>query len=294
MLVFVLALGLAQGSGSDPYRVSWAADGAVTGAALLAAPLTRAIPAPATAPWTRQILPIDDAVEHNFSARAASLSDGLASVTLVVPLAAQAGFGLDEHTGQAALGYAEALAVNELLTGTVKRLVGRPRPYTYDPDPRIRAYAEREGSDAYFSFWSGHASTSFTAAVAGAYLFALRSGDERARAALWGLELAVATATAGLRVRAGKHFYSDVIVGALVGSALGFGAVRLHDRRNGAYRPGGWEWAAMGAGVAAGALASGLAPLERSVVEPLNEAAGPTVVPMAVPGGGGLALALAL
>ena len=45
---------------------------------------------------------------------------------------------------------------------------------------------------------------------------------------MWGFELALAGATANLRTRAGRHFYSDVIVGAIVGAGVGFAVPRLH------------------------------------------------------------------
>jgi hypothetical protein len=71
------------------------------------------------------------------------------------------------------------------------------------------------------------------------------------RALWWGAMMGGAAATAHLRVRAGKHFYSDVVVGALVGSAIGILVPRLHGSR---YTPELAEVSAGGAGLALGAL----------------------------------------
>jgi hypothetical protein len=69
----------------------------------------------------------------------------------------------------------------------------------------------------------------------------------------------LAAATANLRVRAGEHFYSDVLVGALVGAGLGTAIPALHT--DGVYAPSGAEWAAIAGGLVAGVTLSELLPL---------------------------------
>jgi len=176
-------------------------------------------------------------------------------------------------------------------------LVQRPRPYTYNSHEKIQRFTEKEGKDSCLSFFSGHSSLSFSAAVAGSYLFALSSRDNQARAVIWGVELALASATANLRVRAGKHFYSDVIVGALVGSAVGFAVPYLHEDSSNRYAPTAEEWGAMAGGLAFGILASQLIPFKQDIREPLE--AGPiqlsryTILPIEVKNGAGLMLVAA-
>jgi membrane-associated phospholipid phosphatase len=285
----IVALAVAAPS---PYRVSWPVDGGVTAALVLAQPLPRLIPAGSAQPWTSQLLPIDERVKANFSAAAAHRSDMLAMMTVALPLAVQLGAGWGEQLGQASLVYAQAITGTLLLTDTVKRLVRRPRPYVSSDDPAVQAFVEREGDDAYLSFFSGHSSMCFAAAVASGYLFGLRSPSKEARAVVWGAQLSLASATANLRVLAGRHFYSDVIAGALVGTGVALGVVRLHDRAG--YRPSGLEWGAMGAGLAAGVVATQLASYPRSVVVPLQEASAIVPVPMVFEHGAGLGLAMAL
>ena len=123
----------------------------------------------------------------------------------------------------------------------------------------------------------------FSAAVAGSLLYAVRSDDRAGRALLWGFELTLAAATAGLRVRAGRHFISDVVVGAVVGSGLGIGIPLLHLRDRGAYSPRAEEWAAMAGGLLAGGLLAALAPFEPTV--PV------TLAPLALEDGAGVSLA---
>jgi membrane-associated phospholipid phosphatase len=126
-----------------------------------------------------------------------------------------------------ALLFGEALALSMSVTEVVKFAVRRPRPYTHD---------ERTGDIGDdFSFFSGHAAT--TAVV---LFFAARALDLTYHIPLWGrlslyLGAAAITATVSvLRVAAGKHYPTDVIVGALVGASIGFLVPELHRQKRAA------------------------------------------------------------
>lgn len=154
-----------------------------------------------------------------------TLSEGPATVSDVVlygGLVTGLGLGL-VHEGRAGrtLLFAEALSVTGALTELTKHAVRRPRPYTFG-GTSVDADDDR-------SFFSGH--TSF---VATASLFVARSWDlERdlgpgGRALAYGLAGGLTVGTAALRVTAGKHFPSDVLVGGLVGGAVGWLVPELH------------------------------------------------------------------
>src|SRR3954470_24128563 len=81
--------------------------------------------------------PFDEPATRNFSASAARASDLLVTLSVVTPLLLDAGQGLDRAAGERALVYGEALAVSLAANAITKRLVGRPRPYTYNSDPRV-------------------------------------------------------------------------------------------------------------------------------------------------------------
>jgi membrane-associated phospholipid phosphatase len=277
-LVLLLALNLE----AAPFEVRYGVDGSLTAAAFLAGAAFSLIPVDVTRRWDGELLPFDEGVKQNISARSASMADTLVAITLTLPLAAQLGDGFNEELGREVLIYSETIALSAALNSAAKYLVQRPRPYTYNPSPEVQRYARAEGKDSRLSFYSGHSSLAFTAAVAGSYLFAAGSKNVRGRAAFWGVELALATATANFRVRAGKHFYSDVLVGALLGTALGYVVPRLHESGD-AYEPRPLELYAMAGGVVLGALGSQLMPLEHAVLTP---------VPMVVENGGGVQLVM--
>lgn len=170
----------------------------------------------------------DDLVRLNFSQSAAHTSDVFLYSALSIPLLIQMSEGFNTSAGNAALIYTQAHSLNLLLTTTAKHIVRRPRPYTHAIDSRIREFADNAGSDAYASFFSGHASSAHTAATAGAILYSARTDELWARHVVWGLEFFLAGVTAQLRVRAGLHYRTDIWVGSLVGMGVGVLVPALH------------------------------------------------------------------
>lgn len=209
-------------------RLHWLADGAAVVASGLSIGLSTQIPVDQSTRWNTQLLPFDHRLEGRYSSGAADLSNALLAADVAIPAALFVGQGFDVETGKRVGIYAETILVQFALDSLIKPWVGRPRPYTYSEDPDVIAYGHGKGRDSRYSFYSVHASTAFSASVAGAYLYAQTTSDTRARATVWGVELALAAATADLRTRAGQHFYSDVLVGGVIGSGLGVLIPYLH------------------------------------------------------------------
>jgi membrane-associated phospholipid phosphatase len=126
----------------------------------------------------------------------------------------------------------EAAAITAALTGVAKVWVSRERPYGRS----CGAGLAEDGYDCvdsgrYYSFFSGHASTSFSAATV--------SCVTSRYVPLWGAghpywpciaSYGLATTTAGLRIVADQHYATDVAVGALIGTSVGFVVPWLHFR----------------------------------------------------------------
>jgi membrane-associated phospholipid phosphatase len=231
----------------------------------------------------------DNRVRTNFAPRARILSDGALLAGLAVPAAFAIGTTWDAAAGDRALVFAESIAVPLLLTSAAKTLIGRARPYTFNPDAEAKRRVKQRGRDAYRSFFSGHAATTFAALAAGGALYAGRTTDESSRALAWGAGAAIASATANWRVRAGEHFYTDVIVGALVGSAAGTIIPAIHT--GGLYVPSAKELGALAGGLVLGAALSELVPLGDAETAPTDPINGLPVVrakmtPIVLPSGG--------
>jgi len=122
--------------------------------------------------------------------------------------------------------FAEAMLINQMVTDVTKQLTLRARPFTYSEPGG--------GTFDVHSFFSGHTSNTATAAFAAARILDLSGDlDPWERVALYGTATALTGAVASARVAAGMHFPTDVLVGGLVGTAIGLGVPELH-------RPGGW------------------------------------------------------
>lgn len=141
----------------------------------------------------------------------------------------------------------EAVAIAGALTNMAKWAFNRYRPYSYihvhdtarydeiqaDEELRSSLQDALEDQNSALSFWSGHTSLAFTALCASATLLTAkhRADHPGPLFALWGGTIAAGVAVAALRVEAGMHFPSDVLVGAFMGAAIGIVVPSLHRNR---------------------------------------------------------------
>lgn len=123
-----------------------------------------------------------------------------------------------------ALIIAESAAVSSLACQIVKVSVGRERPRSY-----FGQGAQIPSSNT--SFYSGHTTLAFSLAVSSGTVAWMR-GYEMAPW-IWGSGLAIAATTAYLSVAADRHYLTDVITGAGLGSAFGFAIPYLFHRPRG-------------------------------------------------------------
>jgi len=89
------------------------------------------------------------------------------------------------------------------------------------------------GEEALFSFYSGHTAAAFFSATFLSKVVTDIYGDSIWTKALCGSSLTLASLTGYARVKAGKHYPTDVIVGAVVGSAVGYLVPTLHKKKTG-------------------------------------------------------------
>jgi len=111
------------------------------------------------------------------------------------------------------------------LTNTVKELARRPRPYLYNPEVPTSAY--HPGEDA-VSFWSGHTANMAAITFSTAAIVQRSGASQGMRTATWIGAAATPALMGYLRVRAGRHFPTDVLTGYLVGAAVGLLVPYIH------------------------------------------------------------------
>jgi membrane-associated phospholipid phosphatase len=118
----------------------------------------------------------------------------------------------------------EAAAAAVLVVDGIKYGAARKRPYVRELPPGTAT-----GGDDNRSFPSGHTALAFSLATASGTVATMRG--YRHAPWVWGAGMTLAAFTGYLRMAADKHYASDVVVGALVGSLVGWTVPYLLHRR---------------------------------------------------------------
>lgn len=123
--------------------------------------------------------------------------------------------------------YAETLLIANGLKEISKMIVNRYRPMCYFKNGDSYSTYKNSGDFAN-SFVSGHSTMAFAGAAFTSYVFCKSFPDSSLKYAVCGGSFAFAAATAVVRVLSGNHFVSDVLAGAVLGSAVGILVPWLH------------------------------------------------------------------
>jgi membrane-associated phospholipid phosphatase len=137
------------------------------------------------------------------------------------------------QAGTLGIMYVEVSLLTRGVTGITKSIVGRTRPYLYNTSftPQERFDFQEHGAPkASTSFFSGHSSSAFASAVFLSKMYTDIYGKGTWSTIIWCSSLSLASVSAYCRVAAGEHFPTDVIVGAVVGSAIGYVIPTLHKK----------------------------------------------------------------
>lgn len=168
---------------------------------------------------------LDRPVIERYSPTAAHWSDVLGlSCVAAPPLMLLDGTVRDDWQTYGVM-YAETLFWNTGLVLLTKTTVRRLRPFVFG----ARASdAEKLERDARMAFYSGHTSTAFASAVFFAKTYGDYFPESSAKNVVWAGAIGLAGSVGYLRVAAGKHYWTDVIAGALIGGAIGYWLPELH------------------------------------------------------------------
>lgn len=229
--LFTLCCSVVLGAGSltaqnatPRYSVGWGDAASIGGGALLAgAGILARPPAASCAPCDRAgLIGLDRGVLGWNSADARLGSHVLlVSVAGGAALASVTGLEPARARGNVVV-LAQAISWTTGVTELLKVGVHRARPALYRSD----APAAAADPDNRQSFPSGHTSVAFAAATAYATSAARQHLPHARRNAI--LLYAGAVVTGGLRVAGGKHFPTDVLAGAALGTGIGWAVARLH------------------------------------------------------------------
>jgi len=159
------------------------------------------------------------------SQKAANASDVFFYGSMAAPLLLLADKDIRGDAAKVGFMYLEALSVTGIFYTGVPALVDRYRPLTYSDEVPME---ERMNGKNRNSFFAGHVALVGTTTFFAAKVFSDYHPNSKLRPYLW-TAAALATGTTGyLRYRAGRHFPSDILVGAAVGTLSGILVPQFH------------------------------------------------------------------
>lgn len=124
------------------------------------------------------------------------------------------------------VGYQSIFLSQALAAGA--KLTLRNRPLMYNPNAPMDLKTE---SDARFSFFSAHTATVSTICFTTALAYQLYFPESKYKKLMWASAITLPALEGFLRVKAGKHYPSDVLTGYLIGLGSSYLMHKLHLRK---------------------------------------------------------------
>ncbi|HEY4205721.1 MAG TPA: phosphatase PAP2 family protein [Puia sp.] len=121
--------------------------------------------------------------------------------------------------------YLQAMCVTGALYTTAVHYFSRLRPLVYDPGSPMDT---RTTSNSRNAFFAGHVALVATSTFFMAQVFADYHPGSKLKWVMYGAAGVATGATAYMRLKAGEHFPSDIIVGTAIGALTGLLVPKLH------------------------------------------------------------------
>ena len=171
------------------------------------------------------VFKIDRRATYWLSSRAGHASDFFMYASEAVPFLLLAYPSVRKEVGIMAVMYVETMLLNGGITLLTKNIALRTRPFVYNPDASL---SSKQGKDTRKSFFSGHTSVSSAGCFFAAKIWSDMHPDSRWKPVVWSVAATIPAVTGYLRMRAGKHFFTDVATGYVVGAAIGWLVPSMH------------------------------------------------------------------
>lgn len=126
--------------------------------------------------------------------------------------------------------YAEGLVSSIGIFQSVKAYTKRPRPYVFQTQVPTE---EKLHKDALASFFSGHTTLAATGTFLTYQIYKEFFPNGSGKYYVLGAAIALPAITGTMRILAGKHYLSDVLVGYAVGAGIGYVLPIIHKKGKG-------------------------------------------------------------
>ena len=133
------------------------------------------------------------------------------------------------HYGQVSVMFIETMSAAAASFTIAAGLVQRSRPLVYNTSLPV---ADRQDKDEQRSFFAGHTTATAAATFFAAKVFNDFNPDSKLKPYVWAAAAAVPALVGYQRLRAGKHFLTDNVLGYGVGMACGILIPQLHKKTN--------------------------------------------------------------
>ena len=222
----------------SPYNKNWTKDGLIFGSGIGVAILSEILVANIDTLTVSEINQLskndinwfDRSAASNYSPAFSHTSDWIVGACIISPLTLFLSKDIRNDAGTMTIMYLETLLLSTFVPGALKSS-GRIRPLIYNPDVPLEKKLELK-KKARASFPSGHTTSAFATAVFLAQVHSDYYPDSKWNLYIWSGALLTASSVGYLRYASGKHFPTDVLAGAVIGSAIGYFIPYLHRKSN--------------------------------------------------------------
>jgi hypothetical protein len=153
------------------------------------------------------------------------LADALLYGSFILPVTFLSYEDTKEDFGTLSLMYGEVVLVNAAINGLVKGLTERSRPFVFDENSPLE---KKYDVGSRYSFYSGHTSITASNSFFTARVFSEYLTNSTAKTLIWYGAALIPAVVGFSRINTHNHFPSDVIVGYIVGAAIGYLIPELH------------------------------------------------------------------
>lgn len=217
----------------SPYRLSWEVDGSLAGATLGMGTtyfiLNRKMPSLDSAYigtlHKSMVKRFDRSACNNWSRGIAKASDVMMFTSMATPSLLFIDKNIRKDYLKVGTIWAQTFFLTAGVTNLTKVLVKRKRPFVYNPDVPMHYKLKK---DAQYSFFSGHTSVTSSMCFMTAKIYTDYNPKSKALPYVWAGAAIIPAVTGYFRYRAGKHFWSDILIGYLVGATVGILVPELH------------------------------------------------------------------
>jgi len=149
--------------------------------------------------------------------------------SFVLPFALLLNENERSHAGQISVLFIETMATTGALFSITAGLVQKSRPLVYNTSLPVE---ERIDKKEQRSFFAGHKAATAAATFFAAKVFSDFNPESSLKPYVWGVAVAIPVSVGYLRIKAGKHFLTDNIIGYALGAASAILTPEIHKKTN--------------------------------------------------------------